>query len=144
MKQAELFDWFFDNHPDLAEKLNWSPTKVVHLKRALYGLKQAGRQRQKHFSGILVSIGMSAIECDKGSYYGQGVLVVTHVDDSVYVGKKVDLDIFEKELQSHLAVELQGHPEWLLGVEVGVMVGEGGLSVSKSAREHTLTTFSRR
>ena len=95
MKQAELFDWFFDHHPDLAEKLNWSPTKVMHLKRALYGLKQPGRQWQKHFSGILVSIGMSSIVRDKGSYYGRGVLVVTHVDDSVYVGKKVDLDIFE-------------------------------------------------
>lgn len=122
---AQLFEWFFKKHPDLARQVDYAPGKIVHLQRAIYGLKQGGHQFQMRLRKDMSSVGLTYLHNDPATFKGTDIIAATHVDDMMYAGTKQAVEKFEDDLSKLLDTKLLGAPTWLLGIEIGIGVVQG-------------------
>ncbi|KAL5598647.1 uncharacterized protein BROUX77_006481 [Berkeleyomyces rouxiae] len=112
---------YMSRHPDTATAQGYTDDKYIRLTRSLYGLKQSGRCWQEHLRGILTSMGFKPTRSDPAVYTNSNVKVYTHVDDFIYTAASArKLDKFERDLEGHIKIEPTPHPNWLLGVRLGI------------------------
>jgi hypothetical protein len=111
--------------------------RVCHLKRPLYGLKQAGHEWNRELTAKLTSIGFSRLRSDYSVYLREKgdlfVIVLVWVDDFLTISNSsVELDRFEREIQSMWKVKILDEPSIILGIKISRDRDKGTLSLSQS------------
>jgi hypothetical protein len=92
---------------------------LLPLKKALYGLKQYAHEWNRGMTGIMTHAGLIQTKSDPGCYTSEGVMIVTHIDDWLWVAenqKKVTdiTTLVEKAIK----LEKQGLPWKILGIKL--------------------------
>jgi hypothetical protein len=94
--------------------------QVLKLNRSLYGLVQAPLYWGNHLKDVLEKQGLKQSASDPCMYYGDGVVVLTYVDDCLFFGKdqgKID-DKIQRIQNSGLKLTIEDDIYTFLGVEV--------------------------
>ena len=66
-----------ENHDD-------KESVVLNLNKSLYGLVQAPRYWYQHLQNGLEKLDFKPSACDSAMYYGRGMIIITHVDDTLF------------------------------------------------------------
>ena len=64
-------------------------TVVLKLSNSIYGLVQAPSTWYQHLQKCLKSLEFEPSDLEKAIYYGQGMIIITYVDDCLFFGPDI-------------------------------------------------------
>ncbi|CAI7775468.1 unnamed protein product [Closterium sp. NIES-53] len=115
-----------------------NPPSVCKLKKSLYGIKEAPRLWQQHLNRKLTKVRFQQLPHDPGMYRlddkGSYVLLVTYVDDILYVSSSASLgDRIEADLKKSLDLTVSTEVTQFLGLNISQTSSAIHLTASKYA-----------
>ena len=87
---------------------------VGHLHKSLYGLKDAPRNFQRYFQGILMTVGVTVLSCDrnvfKWTWEDEELRGCVHVDDVLFAGGARVRGEFLRRVSTHIDITSNDEP----------------------------------
>ena len=92
---------------------------VLRLNKALYGLKQSARNWQQYLGTEFKRIGLKQLPTDPSIFIGEGIIIITHVDDMIVIGRNTAIIAETKaKLTGKMELHDLGVAKYFLGIEI--------------------------
>ena len=105
-------------HADIDEEIWVVPPKEAYpnggvlwkLRKAMYGLRSAPKAWQDHFAKVMATLGFRRLKSEPNVYVNPetGVIVLSYVDDLLYLGSTEASTKFYSDLSKHLLIRPTG------------------------------------
>jgi hypothetical protein len=92
---------------------------VYKVLKALYSLKQSARQWQLYLASLLAKYAIYPIKLDPSVYTGQGITIISHVDDILVFSDDLSkINKLYKSLSDNIDISDLGDASFYLGIEI--------------------------
>jgi Reverse transcriptase (RNA-dependent DNA polymerase) len=135
--------------PSWKKYMDRNGTFIMKLKKALYGLPIAANKWMTHLNRTLSKLGFVPVPGDKCSFIRLGdgdkvtIMLGSHVDDLIVVGKQKDLDTLAEELKKEYDINItMGSNHSYIGLDINVMSSIGKITVGQRGyRQEVIRRF---
>ena len=127
--------------PEWSRFRNSDGTFTMRLKKALYGLPVSAHKWMTHLNGTLTKLGFQVTDADKCCFtrgcifffFDDMLLLCSHVDDLLVVGKKNALDKFKTEISKEYDINIElGYKHSYIGLDIKKNRASGVICVGQA------------
>ena len=127
--------------PEWRKLRNRDGTFTMKLKKALYGLPVSAFKWMTHLNETLTKLGFQVCDGDKCCFtrgtLDDMLILCSHVDDLLVIGKRPQLDKFKEEIQKEYDINIQdGYKHSYLGLDINQNPASNMVTVGQAGYKH--------